>query len=78
MPEKRIEQRLTMGPAQVVAGGPIPYVQVADDEDWLVLVDRTTLYCFPKGLDCSTSRVLFYAYYRFWMLRWHLVFVSFR
>jgi hypothetical protein len=78
VPEKRVEQRLTMGPAQVVAGGPIPDVQIADDEDWLVLVDRTTLCCFPKGLDAYTSGVLLYAYYRFWMLRWHLVFVNLR
>jgi hypothetical protein len=77
VPEKRIEQRLTIGPAQVVAGGSIPDVQIADNEDWLVLVDTTTLSYFPKGRDGSTPGVLLYSYYRFRMLNPHSVSVSF-
>jgi len=60
--EEGVEKRLAIGSAQVITWGSVPDMQIADDKDRFVLVDRATLYCSTGWLDPATRLVLLCAH----------------
>jgi hypothetical protein len=77
MSEETVEEQLAIRPAEVIARGSIPDVQIADDKDWFVLVDTTAL-CFTQRLGFSQLYEPFSMYiYTCWMLGPYLASVSF-